>query len=507
MFDFEMVSAAASDGNKKTQRRARRTSARTGARSLALFCLIGTATAGLAGPLAMAAAAAAEIVVAEPISEAEAFEIGVEAYQYLYPLMSMEITRRVTTNVPAGVKPGLGPMNTFHHMRQFPTADFREVVRPNFDTLYSVAWVDLTKEPQVVSVPDTGGRYYLLPMLDMWSNVFAVPGKRTSGTSAGNWALVPRGWNGSVPVGVERIEAPTPYVWMIGRTQTNGPADYAAVHEVQAGYKITPLSQWGKAVEEPKPVIDSTVDMKTPPSVQVNTMPADRYFAMGAELMGMHPPQVSDWSIIARLSRIGIVPGKPLDFSKAPAPVQAALRRATEAGLAQMKAKVPTLARMVNGWQMNTDTMGVYGNAYLKRAIIAMVGLGANQPEDAIYPLCMTDSDGKALRGEERYVLQFTKAELPPVGAFWSVTMYDAEGFQVANPLNRFAIGDRDALKFNPDGSLTLHIQHQSPGADKESNWLPSPASGVLGVTMRLYAPRPEALDGRWSPPAIRRVN
>jgi hypothetical protein len=171
-----------------------------------------------------------------------------------------------------------------------------------------------------------------------------------------------------------------------------------------------------------------------------------------------------------------------------------------------MREKLPTLARVVNGWQMNTDTMGVYGNYYLKRAIVAMVGLGANQPEDAIYPMLLVDAEGKPLTGDEKYVLHFSKDEIPPAGAFWSITMYDAEGFQVANPINRFAIGDRDALKFNADGSLDIHIQHTSPGKDLESNWLPAPAEGRLGVTMRLYAPKPQALDGRWAPPAVRRV-
>ncbi len=155
---------------------------------------------------------------------------------------------------------------------------------------------------------------------------------------------------------------------------------------------------------------------------------------------------------------------------------------------------------------MNTDTMGVYGDYYLKRAIIAMMGLGANQPEDAVYPLLFADADGKPLMGESRYVLHFAKDELPPAAAFWSVTMYDEAGFQVANPLNRFAIGDRDALKYNADGSLDLYIQNASPGTDKESNWLPAPAKGVLGVTMRLYAPKAAALDGRWNPPAVKRV-
>jgi hypothetical protein len=442
----------------------------------------------------------------ETISEQEAYEIGIEAYHYLYPLILMDVTRRLMTNLEPGMKEGFGPVNAFHHFRAFPTADFREVVRPNFDTLYSSAWLDLTKEPVIISMPDTQGRYYLLPMLDMWTDVFAVPGKRTSGTSAGNCAVIPRGWQGKLPEGVQRIESPTPYVWIIGRTQTNGPKDYAAVHKVQDGYTVTPLSQWGKKPVPAKAVIDPGVDMKTPPLVQMNTMPAARYFSYGAELMKLSPPHITDWSQIERLKRIGIEPGKSFDFDKATPTVKAGLERAVKDGLKLMMDKLPTLAQLVNGWQMNTDTMGVYGNYYLKRAIVAMVGLGANQAEDAIYPLNVVDADGKPMDGANKYVLHFGKEELPPVGAFWSVTMYDAEGFQVANKLDRFAIGDRDDLKYNANGSLDIYMQYKSPGADKESNWLPSPAQGVLGVTMRLYAPKAPALDGRWNPPAVKRV-
>ncbi len=443
---------------------------------------------------------------ASNITENEAYEIGIEAYQYFYPLILMDVTRRVMTNVPPGVKPMMGPMNAFHHAQTYPTANDREVVRPNFDTLYSIAWLDLTRGPVIVSAPDTGGRYYMLPMLDMWTDAFAVPGKRTSGTAAAKFAVVPAGWKDKLPRGVERIESPTPYVWIIGRTQTNGPKDYAAVHKVQDGYRITLLSQWGKKASTPKFTSDPTVDMKTPPLDQVNTMPAAKYFGYGAELMKRNPPHITDWSQVARLRRIGIVPGKGFNLDKAPPAVKAGLERAILDGLKEMKEKLPTLAQVVNGWQMNTNTMGVYGDYYLKRAIVAMAGLGANQPEDAIYPLCLGDADGKPLDGANKYVLHFTKAELPPVEAFWSVTMYDAEGFQVANKLNRFAIGDRDELKYNADGSLDLYLQHDSPGADKESNWLPSPAKGTLGVTMRLYAPKPEALDGRWNPPAVKKI-
>ena len=441
-----------------------------------------------------------------PITAQEAYEIGVEAYVYFYPAVTIEVTRRIATNVEAGKITMFGPMNTFSHARAFPTADFKAVVRPNFDTLYSSAWLDLTKEPMVISAPDTDGRYYLLPMLDMWTDVFAVPGKRTSGTKAGNFAVVPPGWHGQLPAGIQKIQAPTFYVWIIGRTQTNGPKDYAAVHKIQDGYTVTPLSQWGKAPQPVHATVDPSVDMKTPPLDQVNKMPAAAYFKYAAEIVKLQPPHLTDWSILARLKRIGIEPGKSFDYERLDPSVQQALDKAVADGLKSMYSKLPTFARVVNGWQMNTDTMGVYGDYYLKRAAVAMIGLGANQPEDAIYPINITDADGKPLLGQHNYVEHFAKDELPPVSAFWSVTMYDGAGFQVANSINRFAIGDRDELRYNSDGSLDLYIQHDDPGGDKTSNWLPSLASGTLGVTMRLYAPKPQALDGRWNPPAIKRV-
>lgn len=440
------------------------------------------------------------------ITEQEAYEIGIEAYHYFYPLITMDITRRVFTNYPSGEKPGFGPMNEFQHLREFPSANFRQVVRPNFDTLYSAAWVDITKEPMIVSAPDTDGRYYLLPMLDMWSDVFASPGKRTSGTQAQEYAIVPQGWQGELPEAIEKIESPTPYVWILGRTQTNGVEDYPAVHKIQDGFKITPLSQWGKKVEPAISIIDSTVDMNTDPLKQVNTMTADKYFSYGVQLLKINPPHVTDWSTIARLKRIGIELGKDFDLNEKSSAIQAGLKRAVVDGLKIMIEKLPTLARIENGWQMNTDTMGVYGNYYLKRAIVAMVGLGANQPQDAVYPLNVFDANGKPMEGQNNYVLHFDKNELPPVEAFWSITMYDAEGFQVANKLDRFAIGDRDSLKYNSDGSLDIYIQNDSPEDDKVSNWLPSPPQGVLGLTMRLYAPKPAVLNGIWNPPAVQQV-
>jgi hypothetical protein len=471
---------------------------RTKAVEVARLSLLALATA-LAIP---ASGAAAD----ESVGEKEAGDVAVEAYVYFYPLLTMDVTRRQATGVEAGKMPGRGAMNSFAHLRAFPDASYREVVRPNFDTLYSSAWLDLTGGPVVVSAPDTGGRYYLLPMLDMWSDVFAVPGKRTTGTKAGRFVVVPPGWRGELPAEAERIDAPTPYVWVIGRTQTNGPRDYGAVNKIQDGFTIAAAASRGST---PQPVATDAippVDPKAPPLQQVNGMAAEAYFRYAAELMKVHPPHVTDQPIVARMRRIGLRVGESFDPGRLDPAVRRALEAAPAAGLAEMRAKLPTLARVANGWQMNTDTMGVYGAYYLKRAIVAMVGLGANLPEDAIYPLCVADADGRPLDGESKYVLHFPKDALPPVDAFWSLTMYDAEGFQAANRLNRFAIGDRDELTYNADGSLDLHIQHEDPGAGKAANWLPAPR-GPLGLTMRLYGPRAAALDGRWNPPALKRVD
>ena len=370
-------------------------------------------------------------------------------------------------------------MNTFDNIPAFPAADMKAVVRPNFDTLYSSGWVDLTREPMVVSVPDTGGRYYLLPMLDMWTDVFASPGWRTTGTKAGNFLLVPPSWNGNVPADFTRINAPTPYVWIIGRTKTDGPADYDAVHAVQKGFKITPLSSWGKPAVPVKANIDPSVDVKTPPKEQVDTMQGPKYFAYAAELLKLHPPHDTDQPIIARLKRIGFDAGKSFDVAKLDTVVRKAIEDAPAAAQKLMAWKIPTLARVANNWSMNTDTMGVYGNYYLKRAIVTQVGLGANLPEDAIYPLNLGDETGKPLDGANKYAIHFGKEEIPPVDAFWSITLYDNDGFQVANSINRFAVSSWMPFKRDADGSLTLYIQNESPGADRESNWLPAPKGAV----------------------------
>lgn len=447
----------------------------------------------------------ADAAALAPVDELEARAISVEMYVYLYPLVLMDLTRRQMTSVAPGEIPGRGPMNTFAHVREFPAADFKAVVRPNFDTLYSLGWLDLTHGPVIVSTAGTNGRYYMLPMLDMWTDVFATPGKRTSGTHAQDFAVIPPGWHGELPHGAKQIDAPTPYVWIIGRTQTDGVSDYGAIRAIQDGYTMIPLSEIG---HEPGPVtveIDDSVDMETAPLDQVNAMPAADFFTYAAELMKFHPPHATDWSVLARAERIGLKRGQSLDWAALSPNVRDELESTPANALKVMQAKVPTVAPVVNGWIMSTDTMGVYGDYYLKRAIVAMIGLGANQPEDAVYPVNVADADGEPLNGDHDYIVHFTQQELPPVDAFWSVTMYDAQGFQAANAINRFAIGDRDPLTFNQDGSLDLYLQHEDPGDEKRTNWLPAPR-GALGVTLRLYAPRQPVLQGHWAPPSITRA-
>jgi hypothetical protein len=329
------------------------------------------------------------------------------------------------------------------------------------------------------------GLYFLLPMLDAWNDVFASPGWRTTGTQAQTFLIAPQGWRPDLrdtfideyklPKDTRRIDAPTPFVVIIGRTKTDGPPDYDAVHKIQAGYKLTPLSQWGKAPQPIAVKIDPAIDMKTPPKAQVDSMPANIYFQYAAELLKANPPHITDQPMIAQLRKIGIEPGKSFNFEKASPAIRNALVAAREDAQRLMEWKIPTIARIANGWSMNTDTMGVYGNYYLKRAIVAQVGLGANLPEDAIYPLNLADESGKPLDGTNKYTLHFEKGDMPPAKAFWSVTLYDSDGYQVGNPLNRFAVSSWMPFKYNADGSLDLYFQNQSPGAEKEANWLPAP--------------------------------
>jgi hypothetical protein len=434
----------------------------------------------------------------------EAREIAREVYVYAYPLVLMQVTSKVGTNVAEPAFPN-APMNQLAHARAFPDETFTIVVRPNADTLYSALIYDVTKEPLLISVPDSGGRYYLMPFLDFWTDVFTVPGSRTTGNGAQTYAIVAPNWNGSLPAGVTAYRSPTGRGMLLGRTQTNGKADYAAVRKFQDEMRAVPLSAYGKPYTPPKGTVNPKLDMSAPLD-QVDKMDAATFFEMFAELMKDNPPHANDNPIVDRMKRIGIVPGKSFKLADAPKEVQEALGAVPPVALKQIKEAWSKAGLLANGWRTNLTAIGTYGTDYLHRAGVAYGGLGANAPEDAVYPTAFADADGQPFSSDRKYVLHFDKGQIPPVRAFWSLTMYNDKQIFAANPISRFAIGDRDKLQFNQDGSLDLYVQRESPGKDKEANWLPAPKSGTFTMNLRLYWPKAEALNGTWSPPAVRSV-
>ncbi len=432
----------------------------------------------------------------------DARKIAEQAYTFAYPLVVVEMTRRATTR-------GGDPLflHRFRHELAFPDDRFRQVIRPNADTLYSAAWFDLAKEPVLLHVPDTKGRYYIMQFMDAWSETLTSPGKRTTGTAEGWFALVGPGWKGQLPDHVQRIDCPTSTAWLIGRTQTNGPADFEFVHTIQQGYKLAPLSTYPQG-PAPLPITDLSQlpqGANVPPPAQVARMSATEFFTLFAQLLVKNPPHPEDAPMLQRLATIGIVAGKPFPAVDLTADQRRAVDEGAQSAATALAAfdgsKQPTGK---TGWTA-PGKYGRYGTNYTVRALAARFFLGVLPSEDAVYFSCLHDSTGQPFQGTRRYTMHFDKGHLPPVKAFWSLTLYDNDGYFAANPIKRFAIGDRDALKFNADGSLDLYIQHDSPGAEKENNWLPAPASG-FNLALRLFWPDDLAINGQWTPPAVTTV-
>ncbi|MFZ5676814.1 MAG: DUF1254 domain-containing protein [Pseudomonadota bacterium] len=434
----------------------------------------------------------------------EEFWLATDAYIYGYPLVTMEMTRRVMTNVvePKGAH---APMGQLIKLRQYPDASFRDVTAPNADTLYTSAFLDVGEEPWVVSLPDLKGRYALFPMLDGWTNVFQVPGKRTTGTEAQTYAITGPNWNGTLPEGMKEYKSPTSLVWLLGRIYCTGtPEDYKAVHAIQDQVGLVPLSSYGKAYTPPAGKVDPDIDVKTPVREQVNRLSAVEYFTLLAQLMKKNPPAAKDAPALAKFAKIGLVPGQDFDAGKLKADF---LKRIPEVGFDRIMVqfKINKEVKDINGWGFTTKT-GLYGTDYLMRGLVTAIGLGANRPQDAVYPTSLKDAEGRAYDGANKYVMHFPKGELPPADGFWSLTMYDGGYFFVDNPINRYSISARQDLKRNPDGSVDLYIQHESPGPDKEANWLPAPA-GKFILMLRMYWPSessPSILDDSWTIPPVK---
>jgi hypothetical protein len=463
--------------------------------------------ATLGGLGLLATASSRSFAIDGPISDlvegAEDFRAASDAYVYGYPLVTMEMTRRVITNV-AQVQGTRGPMGEIIKLRAYPDASFRDITAPNADTLYTTAFFDVGDEPWVLSAPDMKGRYFLLPFLDGWTNVFAVPGSRTTGTQAQTFVITGPGWSGAVPEGLTQLKSPTAIVWLLGRIYCTGtPEDYAEVHALQDAFKLQPLSTWGKAYTPPAGRVDPAIDMKTAVRDQVNRLSTPEYFTLLADLMKRNPPAAADAPALARFKAIGLVPSQSFDGKALDSRWD---RRLPELSYDRIMLHAMSLKRE-NGWLFTTRT-GLYGTDYLQRAFITAVGLGANRPQDAVYPMSQRSSLLEPYEGGHSYTLRFAKGKLPPVKGFWSLTMYDEQMFFVANPINRYSMSLRTDPKLDADGSLVIHIQNESPGTERQANWLPSP-KGKFHLMLRLYWPdenEPSILDGSWVIPKVEKA-
>ena len=438
------------------------------------------------------------------VREGKAWFYGVQAYVYGFPLIVMDLTKDQGTAV-AKAGEFTAPVNQFSLMPHYPDASFRAVPRTGLDTLFAVSWADLDKEPLVLSVPDTNDRYYVIALFDMWSNVFASIGKRTTGTGAQNFLIAGPRWQGAPPADVKQVyRSPTRFVWVNGQMRADGPKDYDVVNALQRQYKLTPLSAWGQPYVPPAEVtVAPGVDTQTSPLAQVQKMDAGTFFGRLARLMKDNPPAAADTAMVEKLKAVGIEPGKDFDITKIDPDTANGLQRAMD-GFALLEKGVKKL-KTDNGWIVMPKDMANYGTDYETRAGIAFVGLGAILPVDIAYPTAFDDGENKPLDAANRYVLHFDKGQTPPANVSWSISMYDPQGYYVPNKIDRYNLAAWMPLKDNPDGSLDIVIQSASPGADKEANWLPAPASGPFNLVIRVFWPKEAMLDGSYKVPPVRK--
>lgn len=432
---------------------------------------------------------------------------GANAYLYGYPIVLMDQTRS------AMLANGAAAQNQFVHKTKFPDHEFRNVVRPNVDTLYSIAWLELSDGPLLLSVPNTNGRYYIMPLMDMWTNVFASVGKRTHGTEAGKFLIVgpnaeqahlDLAYKNNMPV----IQSPTSQVWIIGRIQVDGLGDIDEVVALQKQFSLETLLQ--KKVDDF--ILNTEKDNRAKAlranltagsAHKVSQLSAMEFVNRLMALIKFQGPLKGDQQALVGLKSLGFDPSSEQASYELNVIRQWLLEKSFSLTKSKIKTKLGKRKGQENGWLVRRNDIGVYGNNYTARAAVAMIGLGALPPEDAVYPNTHVDSQGQPLNGANRYILRFDAQQLPPVDAFWSLTMYDEEGFLVDSDIKRYAIGDRDQLNFNADGSLDIIIQHERPAVG-QSNWLPAPL-GKFAVTLRMYLPQDAFLEGRWTLPGIQK--
>jgi hypothetical protein len=420
-------------------------------------------------------------------------------YIYGYAPVALEATRALLTAVPnATTAPGFAPINQFARQEKLADPNENLIVRPNADTLYTTAWLDLSSEPIILHVPDTSGRYYLIPMLDAYSNEFDSVGSRTPGNGEGNFAIVGPRWRGELPQGLSRvIHAPTNTVWLIGRTLVRGPADLSAALAVTTKYQLIPLSAYPEflatgnyAPPTNVPVVPPSQDFKGFPVTSSPGFSKPEFFDILAGYAIQNPAPHDQEPLASLLVLDGFAHQDQLTPD--------ILNQAHDAFVAALASKPQ------NGWLENLS-VGDYGNNYALRGAVALFGLGANLPADAVYANAFNDINGNALDGNNHYVIHFPSGQTPSVNGFWSVTVYDTNGFLVTNPIQRYSAGSETGLVPNADGSLDILLQ-STPPSSMQSNWLPTPAAPFT-LTLRLYWPGPAILNGSWTIPGVNPAN
>ena len=432
----------------------------------------------------------------------EAHEIICEACTYGYPLVLMDVMRQVMTAPLKGGAHHHAPLNQFAHARTFSENAPSGHLGPDADTLQSTAWLNLAKEPIVLSLPDTQQRYVAMQLTDGWMRAFAAIGSRATGSRGGHFVIAGPRWSGSAPSGLQVIQSPTAMVWLIGRTQTYGTRDYGSVHALQRRFMLTPLSSWERDDMPPQNVPSASVDLKASPPEQVARMDGSAFFARLNALLSDNPPHPADTAAMKRFATVGVGAARPFELRDdhiAARSVDGSMRTA----LARIVVEATrTPGHILNGWRLQPNNVGFGHTDYMWRAVVALVRPGAGVAADTVTLHTAVDAAGIRLTGARRYVLRFAGSNTPPVHGSWSITLHNSRHTFVHSPIDRHAIGSADPLTPDADGTVTLRIQHEPPEPDYTSNWLPAPRD-QFNLTMQLRWPRPDILSGAWTPPAL----